>query len=152
VRPDGGPSQTLRRRVEAAAAFGTRFAAPLYVPTGAQGLHGASEASVMARLLRELGVAPDRIVLEETGTDTLSSVRAVVPLVSGAAAVYVATSGYHLPRCLLLIRIAGVPARPCPPPKAAEGLLQRWYWRLREVAAIPYDVALVLALRLTGRL
>jgi vancomycin permeability regulator SanA len=152
VRPDGGPSLTLRRRVEAAAAFGARFAAPLYVPTGAKGMYGASEASVMARLLRELGVLPDRIVLEETGTDTLSSVRAVVPLVSSAAAVYVATSGYHLPRCLLLIRIAGVPARPCPPPRSAESLLQRWYRRLRELAAIPYDVALILALRLTKRL
>jgi uncharacterized SAM-binding protein YcdF (DUF218 family) len=142
----------LRRRVEAAAAFGTRFAAPLYVPTGARGLHGASEASVMARLLRELAVPPDRIVLEETGTDTLSSVRAVLPLVSGAAAVYVATSGYHLPRCLLLIRIAGLPARPCPPPRSAESLSQRWYRRLRELAAIPYDVTLILALRLTKRL
>ena len=29
------PSTTLRRRVEAAAAFGARFAAPLFVPTGA---------------------------------------------------------------------------------------------------------------------
>ena len=34
VRPGGRPSTTLRRRVEAAAAFGSRLAAPLFLPTG----------------------------------------------------------------------------------------------------------------------
>jgi vancomycin permeability regulator SanA len=151
VRPDGEPSATLRRRVEAAAAFGARFAAPLYVPTGAKGRFGASEASVMAGLLRGLGVPPERILLEQTGTDTLSSVRAVVRLIAGADAVYVATSGYHLARCLILLRLAGLRAIACPPPPAADGLLQRWYWRLREAAAIPYDTVLGLLLRLRGR-
>jgi hypothetical protein len=89
VRPGGGPSTTLRHRVEAAAAFGARLTAPLYLPTGAKGRHGASEASVMARLLRETGVPPDRILLEETGTDTLSSVRAVARMLTGTAPVYV---------------------------------------------------------------
>ena len=151
VRPGGGPSTTLRLRVEAAAAFGARFSAPLYVPTGAKGRHGASEASVMARLLREMGVPPDRILLEETGTDTLSSVRAVARMLAGTAPVYVATSGYHLPRCLLLLRLAGIAAFACPPPPASRGFWQRWYWRLREMAAIPYDGVLGLLLRLRGR-
>ena len=77
VRPGGRPSTTLHRRVEAAAAFGERFAEPLFVPTGALGVTAPSEASVMAGLLAGRGVPPDRILLEETGTDTLSSVRAV---------------------------------------------------------------------------
>jgi uncharacterized SAM-binding protein YcdF (DUF218 family) len=151
VRPDGRPSPTLRSRVEAAAAFGARFAAPLYLPTGAKGRHGASEALVMARLLRELGVPPDRILPEETGTDTLSSVRAVVRLLPGNAQVYAATSNYHLPRCRLLLRLAGVAADACPPPPASGGFWRRWYWRIREAAAIAYDAALGLHLRLRGR-
>jgi vancomycin permeability regulator SanA len=151
VRPGGGPSLTLRRRVEAAAAFGTRFSAPLYLPTGAKGRHGASEASVMAQLLRGMGVPRERIPLEETGTDTLSSVRAVVRLLGGDAPVYVATSGYHLPRCRMLLRLAGIAARACPPPPASTGFWQRWYWRFREVAAIPYDAVLGVLLRLRGR-
>jgi vancomycin permeability regulator SanA len=151
VRADGGPSITLRRRVEAAAAFGARFAAPLYVPTGATGRYGPSEASVMARLLRGLGVPAEGILLEEKGTDTLSSVRAVARLISGTAAVYVATSGYHRARCLVLLRLAGIRANACPPPPPAENLLVRWYWRLRELPAIPYDVVVLLGLRLAGR-
>jgi uncharacterized SAM-binding protein YcdF (DUF218 family) len=145
VRPGGRPSGTLRRRVEAAAAFGARVVAPLFVPTGGVGRHGPSEASVMAALLAEKGVPPERILLEETGTDTLSSVRAVVRLLRAhhlRAPVYVATSGYHLPRCRLLLRIAGVTADACPPSPPAAGFWPRWYWRLRELPAIPYDAML----------
>jgi len=157
VRPDGAPSTTLRRRVEAAAALGLRLGEVVFVPTGAQGRFGTSEAGVMASLLQGFGVARDQIVLEETGTDTLSSVRAVKRLLQARGhrgVVYAATSAYHLPRCLVLMRLAGVAARACPPPAfpAARGLRARWYWRLREVVAFPFDVALGLLLKLCGRL
>jgi uncharacterized SAM-binding protein YcdF (DUF218 family) len=157
VRPDGRASNTLRRRVDAAARFGRRFRAPLFIPTGAVGRFGASEASVMGALLRDFGVPEPRLLLEETGTDTLSSVRAVRRLLKRqriVAPVYAASSAYHLPRCLLLLRLAGIPAHPCPPPEfpAAGSRGLRWYWRLREVPAVPYDAALTLGLRLIGRL
>jgi uncharacterized SAM-binding protein YcdF (DUF218 family) len=156
VRPDGVPSNTLRRRVEAAAAFGLRHPGALFIPTGAVGRHGPSEASVMAGLLAGFGIASDRIVLEETGTDTLSSVRAVRRLLRACppvGRVYAASSAYHLPRCVMLLRLAGIRARPCPPPAfpAALRLRTRWYWRLRECAAIPWDATLMLGLLLTGR-
>ena len=77
VRPDGQPGTTLRRRVEAALAGARNDADALFIPTGAAGRHGPSEASVMARLLTESGVRSDRIQLEETGYDALSSVRAL---------------------------------------------------------------------------
>lgn len=157
VRPDGRASNTLRRRVEAAAAFGRRFTNPLFIPTGGVGRYGASEASVMGGLLRDLDVAEAQLLLEETGTDTLSSVRAVRRLLrlrAIAAPVYAATSAYHLPRCVLLLRLAGLPAHACPPPPApaAASHRLRWYWRLRELPALPYDAALTLGLRLCGRL
>lgn len=154
VRPDGSASPALRRRVEAAAAFGALLRAPLYVPTGAQGRHGPPECEVMAALLRERGVPPGRILPEPTGTDTLSSVLACAALLrerGHAGPVFAATSGFHLPRCLLLLRLAGWPARPVPPPEADPSLLRRWYWRLREAPALPYDAALMLAARLRGR-
>jgi uncharacterized SAM-binding protein YcdF (DUF218 family) len=157
VRPDGSPSNTLRRRVEAAAAFGLRHPGAVYVPTGAVGRYGPSEASVMAGLLDGFRVPDSRVILEETGTDTLSSVLAVRRLVRTrrlAGRIYAATSAYHLPRCVLLLRLAGLRARPCPPPAfpAALGRRTRWWWRLRECAAIPWDAALILTLRLAGRL
>jgi uncharacterized SAM-binding protein YcdF (DUF218 family) len=140
--------------VEAAAAFGARQTAPLFVATGGVGRFGPSEASVMARLLADFGVPPERIVLEETARDTLGSVRACARLLRDhAGPVYAATSAYHLARCVLLLRLAGFAARPCPPPAfpAARGLGKRWYWRLREVLALPYDAALSVWLLAVGR-
>lgn len=155
VRPDGRPSTTLRWRVEAAAAFGARYADPLFLPTGGIGRCGPSEASVMARLLREHGVPAHRLLLEETGTDTLSSARAVVRLLrvhAIDAPVFAASSLYHLPRCLALLRLLGVPARAAVPPAvpAASRWWRRAYWWLREMPALPYDAALALFLRLRG--
>ena len=155
MRPDGRPSTTLLWRVEAAAAFGARFADPLFVPTGGIGRFGPSEASVMAGLLDARGVPPARILCEETGTDTLSSVRAVAALLQArgiTAPVFAASSLYHLPRCLLLLRLLGVPARAAVPPAvpAAARWWRRCHWWLREVPALIYDAALALLLRLRG--
>jgi uncharacterized SAM-binding protein YcdF (DUF218 family) len=157
VRPDGTPSRALRLRVEAALAFAARHPDALYVPTGGLGDHPPTEAAVMAALLRAAGVAPSRILAETTGTDTLSSVLAVRRLLLAAGhrgVVFAATSAYHLPRCVLLLRLAGLSARVCPPPPwpAATRWRRRWYWRLREVPALPWDAALLLWLRVTRRL
>lgn len=155
MRPGGRPSTTLVLRVEAAAAFAAHLDRPLFVPTGGVGRHGPSEASVMAALLEGRGVPPDRILLEETATDTLSSARAVIALLRGrdvGARVFVATSLYHMPRCLLLLRLLGLRARAAMPPvvPAATHWWHRCYWWLREAAALPYDVALVLLSRGRG--
>jgi uncharacterized SAM-binding protein YcdF (DUF218 family) len=176
LRRDGRPSETLRRRVDAAARFGAHFDAPLFIPTGAVGRYGGSEASAMAGLLKNRGTPRERIELEETGSDTLSSVRAVRRLLRDRPSgppIYAVTSGFHLPRCLLLLRLAGIPARaaPLPFPPAPEHRLRgdrtlqrllRGYWAprrllrgyrwLREAAALPYDTALMLWLRLIGQL
>lgn len=153
VRPDGSASPALRRRVEAAHAFGAGLPAALYLPTGGQGRFGPPESTVMAALLTERGVPPARILQEPTGTDTLSSVLACAALLRARGhdgAVFAATSGYHLPRCLLLLRLAGWPARAVPPPEADPSWPRRWYWRLREAPALPYDAALMLWHRWRG--
>lgn len=155
VRPDGSASPTLRRRVEAAARFGARLSDPLYIPTGARGRFGPAESHVMAELLQSLGVPAARVVEEPTGTDTLSSARACAALLrrrGHAGPVYAATSRFHLARCVLLLRLLGLPARPVPigGSAGAEGWRRRWYWRMREVPAIPYDATLALWHRLRG--
>nr|WP_256476453.1 YdcF family protein [Siccirubricoccus soli] len=147
VRPDGTASPTLQLRVAAAARFGEALLVPpLYLPSGAKGLHGEAESTVMARLLREAGVPADRIREEPTGTDTLSSVLALAEMLKDhPGPVWAATSRFHQPRCLLLLRLAGLPARPVPI-GGARGA-QRWWWRLREVPALPYDALLMLLRR-----
>ncbi len=157
VLPDGSPSTTLRARVDAAARFGRTRRAPLYIPTGGVGRFGASEASVMRDLLIAQGVSPDQVILEETATDTLSSVRAVSRMLQAIGphgTLFAATSAYHLPRCRVLLRLSGHRTQHCPPPDraAATRFTRRWYWRLREIPALPYDAVQVVALRLAGRL
>jgi uncharacterized SAM-binding protein YcdF (DUF218 family) len=155
VRPDGSPSPTLAWRVEAAHRWGeARPGQPFYMPTGGIGRFGPSEASVMAGLLREAGVPPGRIIPEPTARDTLDSIFACRALLRQRrhGQVWAATSAYHLPRCLLLLRLAGVAARAVPPPPhpASRNVLRRWRWRLREVPAVPVDVLLLLLRRLRG--
>jgi uncharacterized SAM-binding protein YcdF (DUF218 family) len=152
VRRGGIPSATLRQRVEAALACGRALADVIYVPTGAIGRFPPAEATVMAELLIQGGVRSDRIWREETGTDTLSSVRACTRLLRDrgfTGPVLACSSDYHLPRCRILLHLAGWPTRSCSAPATQRS---RWYWRLRETAALPYDTALALTLRTLGRL
>jgi len=156
VRRDGQPSVTLRKRVEAALAFGAARPDAIFVPTGAVGRFGPSEAAVMARMLRQAGVEERRILREETGTDTLSSARACARLLRERGfrgRTFAATSAYHLPRCVALLRLGGLDAHRCPPPRvpAARSFRKRWYWRLREMLALPYDLGLAVLLRAARR-
>lgn len=155
VRPDGTPSGAMRDRVTAAVQFGATLDRAEYMPTGGIGRFGDAEAAVMARLLRDAGVPPACIHQEPTGVNTLRSVQACARLLRGRnGPVYAATSAYHLPRCIVLLRLAGLRAQRCPPHNgaASASLLRRWYWRLREVPALPVDAVVLLWFRLTGRL
>ncbi len=157
VHRGGRPSRMLTRRVQTAVAMGRKLENPLYVPTGGVGQFHPSEAAVMRRILVQLKVPYDRILLDETATDTLSSVRAVRRLLEEhefTGTVYVATSKFHLPRCLMLMRLAGMRAKICPPYRAAPSrrFFKRWFWRLREIPAILADAVFASLLRLFGRL
>lgn len=103
----------------------------------------------MAALLRGHGVPNGHITLEETATDTLTSAVACARLLPGLPGpVRFASSGYHGPRCRMLLRMAGVRAKPCPPPPPPR---HAWYWRLREAIALPYDAVAMLPNALRGR-
>jgi uncharacterized SAM-binding protein YcdF (DUF218 family) len=152
VRPGGAPSGALRRRVETALEAARGWPQACFLPTGAVGRHPPSEAAVMRELLVGAGVPPERIVLEEKGTDTLSSVVHCARILRAEPAplrVSVCTHDYHLPRCRLLfrafgLRVEGVPLRGA---RAALGT-RRWLVALaREIAGSPWDLALALGRR-----
>lgn len=148
IRPDGQPGRFMRERVEAALALGRTLDRPLYVPTGGVVRPGPAEATLMADLLRSGGVPPGQIIPEPTARNTIRSVLACRALLRGfAGPVHAATSAYHMPRCLLLLRIAGLRARPCWPAtwRAAP------YWWLREAAGLPSDALIALWWRRLGR-
>jgi uncharacterized SAM-binding protein YcdF (DUF218 family) len=149
VRPDGTPTTTLRQRTEAAMAYGRALPSPLFIPTGGSPDDRPTEAAIMAGLLRAAGVAAPAILVEETARDTLDSVRACSALLRARCyrgPVAVASSAYHLPRCLVLMRLAGWRVIRVPPPcvPASRRFGRRWFWRLREIPALPWD-AVVLA-------
>ena len=154
VRPDGQPSGAMRVRVEAALATGRDLTDPLYMPTGGQGRFGRPEAEVMADALVEGGVARESIMLEPTGINTFRSALACAALLKGdARQAYVATSAYHMARCVVLLRLAGVRARPgrSPGVPASHRWAKRWFWRLREIPALPVDAIFMIAARFRQR-
>jgi uncharacterized SAM-binding protein YcdF (DUF218 family) len=144
VRPDGTPSRVLQLRVETALEYGRPLERPIYVATGGVGRHGPAEAVVMAALLRAAGVADADVLEEPTARDTLDSVRAIRRLLGRhAGPVAAATSTYHQPRCVLLLRLAGYRAFACPMrvPATRDWRL-RWFSRLKECVSLPWDVAI----------
>ncbi|NVN37050.1 YdcF family protein [Komagataeibacter swingsii] len=149
LKPDGAPTRTLRLRVGAAHAFGRQRGRVVYVPTGGPSPpSGLREADVMADMLRAMGVPPDAIMVEGTAPDTLASVIRCTGLLRRQGyrgPVAVASSAYHLPRCLLLMRMMGWRVVRVPPPDApaAQRWGRRWFWRLREGMALPWDVLLL---------
>jgi vancomycin permeability regulator SanA len=151
----GEPSPAMRRRVAAAlrAALGVESAR--FLPTGGIGRNPPSEAAVMQRLLLEAGIAAGRIVLEEQGTDTLSSVVACVRILEGSgdvASVTVCTDAYHVARVRAVFRVLGVRTEAAPARGTARLLgARRFGWALaREALGLPWDVALALAQRITA--
>ncbi|MBB2202985.1 YdcF family protein [Gluconacetobacter tumulisoli] len=156
VRPDGTPTATLRRRVEAAIAYARSIPSALFIPTGGSPDGRPAEAAIMVRLLREAGIPDASILAEDTALDTLDSVLACSALLRGRGyrgPVAVASSAYHLPRCLVLMRLAGWRVARVPPPRvpAARRWSRRWFWRLREIPAVPWDAMLLLRQRVSAR-
>ncbi|MDT7950105.1 MAG: YdcF family protein [Acetobacteraceae bacterium] len=154
VRAGGQPSGALRARVAAALETGRALDDPIYMPTGGQGRFGRPEAVVMGDALVAGGVRREDIQLEPTGRNTMRSALACAALLRGnGRPAYVATSAYHMPRCVLLLRLAGVRARPgrTTGMAASKRWSKRWFWRLRELPAVPIDSMLLVAWRLRQR-
>lgn len=156
VRRDGRPSRTLAHRIEGAAAWASSFPEAMLIATGGVGRYGPAEAQVMAALLREKGVAAERILVEPHGRDTLESVRlcdAILRRRGDARRLLICTSSFHQPRCALLFRLLGYDVLRPDMPDSFGGLSRARYARLvtKEAVAAPYDALLLLGRRAIGR-
>ncbi len=154
LRRDGSPSGAMRDRVGAAVRFSRRvLPAPIFIVTGGRRRNGPAEAEVMADLLMARGVQPSQIRLEPLSRNTLRSAIAVGRMLRGELGpVYAATSGYHMIRCVLLLGLTGLDAHRSPPAlgPAASNPARRWWWRVRELPAIPVDCMLMAFYQLFG--
>lgn len=152
VGRDGAASPALAARCAAAAALAQADAGARLLVSGGVGRFGPAESVLMRVALERAGIAAWRIVEDPTARDTVDNVLAAAALLRGRAARVAAVShGYHLPRCVLLLRLAGLPAQ------AGAGVddsgaptLRRLWQRLREVPALPWDVLQVLLRRGRG--
>lgn len=153
ARPDGTPTPELARRIAAAARAARRFPAARLLLSGGPARDSPAEAQVMAARLRRHGIAPGRIVEDRAARDTMDTVRTAARLIPRGTPVLAVTSAYHLPRCVALLRIAGLAARGLgATPGRRVPRAGRLYWRLREIPALAWDIALALWLRGLGRL
>jgi uncharacterized SAM-binding protein YcdF (DUF218 family) len=149
VRADGSASGSLRRRCEHAAAVGRTLPSVCYLVTGGVGRFGPAEALVMREQLVGLGIAADRVTLEDQARDTLESVRRCAAILRGRRdvdAVLACSSSYHAPRCALLLRLAGFPARATAPSsdRPTLGTFKWLRYVLKECIATPWDVFLLM--------
>jgi uncharacterized SAM-binding protein YcdF (DUF218 family) len=76
--------------------------------------HGATEASVYGAMLRQLGVDPADLLLEEHSLNTFQNAQNTAPLLQSHRVdqVFLVTSGMHLRRSLLYFGHFGVTAQP----------------------------------------
>lgn len=105
----------------------------------------------MADSLIAAGVAPDRLVLDESSLDTLQTGLAAAAFIraEGLAGAIVCTDSYHAPRTRLILCALGIATRDgsvAAGPRQM-GAFDCWRMRLREVPAIPYDAILAFAKR-----
>jgi vancomycin permeability regulator SanA len=107
--PGGEPSALLRERCALAAGLleGERAGATVILSGGDPAGWGVTEARAMAGLLGELGVAGERVLLEEEARNTFDNAVYVLRLAEGLGAreVVVVTSHFHLPRSTWLFRV-----------------------------------------------
>jgi uncharacterized SAM-binding protein YcdF (DUF218 family) len=147
VRADGSPSAALLRRIGYGLQAARAYPSAPVVCSGGVGRVGPSEASVMLDVLAQDGVAPDRLTPDEESLDTLQSVAVAARRARalGSPFVVACSDGYHLPRIRLMLAVLGVRSVSGPRGGPRGDVWHRLRMALREIPAIPYDVALVAA-------
>jgi uncharacterized SAM-binding protein YcdF (DUF218 family) len=126
LRGDGTPTGSTQRRADAAA----RLAAERDVALIVSGSHGngpqpkVSEAEYMARRLAELGVAEERVFIEDESRDTLSNAVCVAERYLARIAprrLTIVTSPFHMARSLATFAFVLGPEWPIDAYPAAPG-------------------------------
>ncbi len=112
----GAPTAEMMGRIVTAVRLQKRLRVPVIVSGGRLFLHDPEEAPIVARFLSDLGVPPDRIILENGSRDTLENGRYSVLICRqrGFERPILVTSAFHLRRALLSFEKAGVKASPFP--------------------------------------
>ncbi|MCL2488668.1 MAG: YdcF family protein [Oscillospiraceae bacterium] len=138
IRPDGTPSTVLANRLAAAAEYLSQNPESSVIVCGGQGANEpCSEAAAMRQYLLACGIADERIILEDTSTNTRENIQNACDLIRRHGLpeqTVIATSEFHQYRAQQLAKQAGL-QEPGAVSAASPGWLLPRYW-LREVAAV----------------
>lgn len=112
VDADGGPSLSLRSRIEKAAEYLQEHPEAMCIVSGGKGSNEpVSEASVMAQELENLGIESERIIQEDQSTDTQENMEYSARMIEElglSREVAVVTDDYHEFRAGELAKNAGL--------------------------------------------
>ncbi|HVP31059.1 MAG TPA: YdcF family protein [Myxococcota bacterium] len=141
----GLPSPALARRAEQGARLVLEGRARVLVASGGTVTHPPAEATLIRAIAVELGVAHERILVEDASRDTLENALACAALLRahGLRSAWLVTDRYHLGRALFVFRRLGIEATGFP----AEAGLPSRRERLRELGAWPWTLVRIAALR-----
>lgn len=149
---DGEPSPAMRRRVSHGVSLILNGQARNLLMTGGATSGRVTEARLMCELARSQGIDASRIVLEERARNTIENAlysKAILSERNWRRALVV-TDSFHLPRAWYVFRRLGVSVamaavRPATPSR------QWWLAHGREIAALPWTILRVEALRIRPR-
>ncbi len=110
--PAGGPTPTLRRRVDKGVRTLEETGAEALLLTGGPAGRRPAEAEVMRDLARLAGAPEDRILIETEASTTFENARRSADIMRrhGWTRAVVVTDAVHIPRALLAFRGVGVRA------------------------------------------
>jgi uncharacterized SAM-binding protein YcdF (DUF218 family) len=110
ANPDGTPSPRLAARLDAAAGLYRRGIVRNVIVSGGVGKEGVDESAVMKRYLAARGIPADRIVADSLGLTTAATARNAAAIMrgNGWSSAVVVSQYFHVPRCRLALRRAGI--------------------------------------------
>jgi uncharacterized SAM-binding protein YcdF (DUF218 family) len=141
------PSSSLRRRTLHAVALYQKGVAPKIIGSGGLGRFPPTEAEMIRRICVANGVPEVDVILEDASHSTLENAlfSARILRQMNASRVVVVSDKYHLARAILCFRFLGFDVKGSGPDRGKTGTpLRKWlYYYLREIAAVPYYLFLL---------
>jgi uncharacterized SAM-binding protein YcdF (DUF218 family) len=134
-RARGAPAlNEASERLTETVALARRFPDARIIFSGGSGdilYAGMSESDVARRLLRDLGVQPERVIFEDASRTTAENARLTRDLIAReglppAGRYLLVTSAFHMPRSVGCFRQAGVPVIPFPVDHRTRGADDLW--------------------------
>lgn len=113
---DGAPTENMLARTVTAVRLQRKLGIPVLVSGGSVFGNRSAEAPVVRRFMIDLGVPPDKILIEETSRDTIENARFSKKILAaeGFKRPILVTSAFHMRRSIEAFRKTGVEVTPVP--------------------------------------